>query len=122
MILLLLYFIEISEFNANSVDPDQTPRSVASDLGLHCLPMSILWDARQKWVRPPVVYLLTVPRRSLCSSSFFLCRLLHEHIKRVQKRVNLKSNAEGFVVNRSKAVFLLYSLVVLSFILNAALF
>ena len=22
---------------ANSVDPDQTPRSVASDLGLHCL-------------------------------------------------------------------------------------
>ena len=24
---------------ANSEDPDQTPRSVASDLGLHCLPM-----------------------------------------------------------------------------------
>ena len=28
--------------NANSVDPDQTPRSAASDLGLHCLPMSLL--------------------------------------------------------------------------------
>ena len=25
-----------------SVDPDQTPRSVASDLLLHCLPMSLL--------------------------------------------------------------------------------
>ena len=25
---------------ANSADPDQTPRSAASDLGLHCLPMS----------------------------------------------------------------------------------
>ena len=25
---------------ANSADPDQTPRSVAADLGLHCLPMS----------------------------------------------------------------------------------
>ena len=25
---------------ANTVDPDQTPRSAASDLGLHCLPMS----------------------------------------------------------------------------------
>ena len=25
--------------NANSVDPDQTPRSAASDQGLHCLPM-----------------------------------------------------------------------------------
>ena len=30
--------------NANSVDPDQTPRSVAPDLGLHCLPKSYLWE------------------------------------------------------------------------------
>ena len=37
--------------NANSVDPDQTPRSVASDLGLHCLPVSHLWNARHKWVK-----------------------------------------------------------------------
>ena len=36
--------------NANSVDPDQTSHSVASDLGLHCLLMSHLWDARHKWV------------------------------------------------------------------------
>ena len=36
--------------SANSVDTDQTPRSAASDLGLHCLPMSHLWDARHKWV------------------------------------------------------------------------
>ena len=27
---------------ANSVDPDQTPRSAASDLGLHCLQSPIL--------------------------------------------------------------------------------
>ena len=27
------------------------PRSVVSDLGLQCLPMSLLWDARHKWVR-----------------------------------------------------------------------
>ena len=26
---------------ANSGDPDQTPRSAASDLGLHCLPMGL---------------------------------------------------------------------------------
>ena len=38
--------MEIPVFSANSVDPDQTPRSVASDLGLHCLAMSI-WEARQ---------------------------------------------------------------------------
>ena len=25
--------------------------SAASDLGLHCLPLSLLWDARHKWVK-----------------------------------------------------------------------
>ena len=34
---------EIPDLNANNVDPDQTPRSAASDQGLHCLPMSLLW-------------------------------------------------------------------------------
>ena len=33
---------EIPVLNANNVDPDQTPRSAASDLGLLCLPMSHL--------------------------------------------------------------------------------
>ena len=40
--------IEIPVFNAYSVNPDQTPHSAASDLGLLCLPMSLLWDARHK--------------------------------------------------------------------------
>ena len=40
--MLYSFFLYIY-FNANSVDPDQTPRSTASDLGLHCLPMSLLW-------------------------------------------------------------------------------
>ena len=48
--LLLPCFIEIPVFNAQSVDPDLMPHSVASDLGLHCLPMFLLWDARLKWV------------------------------------------------------------------------
>ena len=37
-------------FNENNVDHDRTPRSAASDLGLHCLPMSVLGDARLEWV------------------------------------------------------------------------
>ena len=49
--LLLPCFLEIHVFNANSVGPDQTPRSAASDLDLHCLLMSLLWDARHKWVK-----------------------------------------------------------------------
>ena len=50
LVLLLPCSIEILVFNANSLDPDQTPHSAASDLGLGCLPMSHLWDARHKWV------------------------------------------------------------------------
>ena len=39
--LVLLCFIEIPVLHANSVDPDQTPHSVASDLGLHRLPINL---------------------------------------------------------------------------------
>ena len=49
--LLLSCFVDISELNANIVDPDQTPRSAASDLDLHCLLVSLLWDARLIWVK-----------------------------------------------------------------------
>ena len=31
---------------ANSVDPDQMPHYLASDLGLHCLPTTLLWVSR----------------------------------------------------------------------------
>ena len=51
MSLSLLCFIEISVFNANSEEPDQTPRSTASDLGLPCLPMSLLSDTKHEWVK-----------------------------------------------------------------------
>ena len=38
-IITMLYINSV--FNANSVDPDQTPQNAASDLGRHCLPMSL---------------------------------------------------------------------------------
>ena len=37
LILLLMNVCKIARRVANDVDPDQTPRSAASDLGLHCL-------------------------------------------------------------------------------------
>ena len=43
-------FIHVEILQANSVDSDQTPRPVASDLGLHCLPRSQTWDAGHKRV------------------------------------------------------------------------
>ena len=39
------------ELFANSGDPDQTPRSAASDLGLHCLPITFLGAACLQWVK-----------------------------------------------------------------------
>ena len=45
------HFISNTNFLlANSVDPDQMPHFVASDLGLHCLPRYQNWDARLTWV------------------------------------------------------------------------
>ena len=51
LVFILSCFVEIPELNANTVDPDQTPHFAASDLGLHCLPVSLLWDARLIWVK-----------------------------------------------------------------------
>ena len=51
LVFIISIFIEISVLNANNVDPDQTPCYTVSDLGLYCLPMSLLWDNRQKLVK-----------------------------------------------------------------------
>ena len=58
MFVLILVLSLITEFpvdNANSENPDQTPRFAASDLELYCLPLSLLEDARHDWVN------ITVP-------------------------------------------------------------
>ena len=36
---------------ANSGDPDQTPHSAASDLGQHCLQITLLGVSRLQWVK-----------------------------------------------------------------------
>ena len=41
---------------AYSGDPDQTPHSVASDLGLRYLPMSHIKDARHVWVKKCIFF------------------------------------------------------------------
>ena len=49
---LLLCLIAIPVFNANSVDPYQKLHSVASDLGLHGLPITLFWGvSRLKWIK-----------------------------------------------------------------------
>ena len=36
---------------ANNVDPDQMPHYVASDLYLHCLPLTLLQVSKLEWVK-----------------------------------------------------------------------
>ena len=59
--LLLPCFTEIPVLNANNVDPDQTPRSAASEPCLHFLLMSLLWDTRHErvnsWIPNGLFYL-----------------------------------------------------------------
>ena len=42
--------IDILVCNANRVEPDQMLHSAASDLGLHCLPITLSRLSRLKWV------------------------------------------------------------------------
>ena len=39
------------ELYANRGDTDQMPHIVASDLGLHCLPITLLGISRLQWVK-----------------------------------------------------------------------
>ena len=52
---------------ANSVDPDQMPHYVASDLGLHCLPIPFYGVPGKNWLK--VFYLAstyaTYPHKAL---------------------------------------------------------
>ena len=61
---------------ANSGDPDQTPCSAASDLGLHCLPITLLRVSQLQWVksyfRENTKYTITYPVDSIGRGSFKL--------------------------------------------------
>ena len=51
---------------ANSGDPDQTPHSVVSDLGRHCLPITLLRVSRLQLVKQPLIHPTQVgPTRNL---------------------------------------------------------
>ena len=54
---------KMAKLFANSGDPDQTLRSVASDLGLHRLPITLLQVSRLQWVK------LQCPFYNLCAKA-----------------------------------------------------
>ena len=58
---------------ANSGDPDQTPHSAASDLGLHCFPITLLRVSRQQWVN---LYFDSLSRLSPLRTIYMKCKPL----------------------------------------------
>ena len=54
--IIIMFYGKYPIFNANRVDPDQTLHSAASDLGLYCLPMSLLWDAKLNCIAKRRIY------------------------------------------------------------------
>ena len=48
---IFIFYFKYKFLYANSVDPEQSPPSVAPDLSLHCWPMPNLWDAWHIWVK-----------------------------------------------------------------------
>ena len=60
---------------ANSEDPDQTPRSAASDLGLHCLSISFLGVSRLQWVN--AIFCQTVQFKQFCSGSVDVSKIVY---------------------------------------------
>ena len=49
--MVYIFLEKMATLLANNGDPDQTPRSAASDLGLHCLPSTLLPVSRLQWVK-----------------------------------------------------------------------
>ena len=50
--MILIFQKKIAVLFANSGDSDQMTHSVVSDMGLHCLPITLLEVFRLKWVNP----------------------------------------------------------------------
>ena len=64
---------------ANSEDPDHMPHSVASDLGLHCLPVTRLGVSGLRWVNASVLSVCLPICQSLHSC---LCMHLWTHTQK----------------------------------------
>ena len=65
----------MAELFANSGDPDQVPHSAVSDLGLHCLPITLLGVSGLQWVNVFYRSLLFTGGLELVFCCYCLCSL-----------------------------------------------
>ena len=73
----------ISEINANNVDPDQMPHFVDSDLGLHCLPITLLVVSRQVWAYG--VNLDEMPYKTVSEQHLHWLSLIQHIVRHINK-------------------------------------
>ena len=73
----------MAEAFANSEDPDQMPHSVASDLGLHCLPVTLLGVSRLQYIKFNIHMAIPWPSYPvlLCSNSADAFLVIMSHYK-----------------------------------------
>ena len=70
---------------ANSGDPDQTPRSAASDLGLHCLPNTLLRVSRLQWVKHCYSNRFTMEFKAIEAPHESIKRLKYSYLEAYQR-------------------------------------
>ena len=72
---------------ANRGDPDQMPHPAASNLGLHCLPITLLRVSQLKWVK---VCELSAKQRihMKCKVLFSLKTNFNNNKKKKKKKIN----------------------------------
>ena len=101
---LMVNLVSKSELlKCNSVYPDQTPRSVASDLRLHCLPMSFLWDAGKNGLK--VLFIFYIQSTLVISNSKGLSETLRDiststyQIFRIKEKIIRTTTFNKFICN-----------------------
>ena len=57
----------MAKLYANSGDPDQMPHSAASDLGLHCLPITLLQVSQLQWDNKPYLGIVSDTQKMSCT-------------------------------------------------------
>ena len=98
---------------ANGGDLDWTPRSAASELGLHCLPFTLLWVSQLQWVNAllrmsftkSVLMFSTVSNKNMKKKNFFIFIFLFSFLW----GISIDPRKEGWTVKSTMTVLLFLS-------------
>ena len=85
---------------ANNEDPDQTPCSVAFDLGLHCLLMSQKWDPGLIWVKATATHRRTGRQANVIELCIFFLIFIDNSENYLQDRIHVRQKIYMYVCFR----------------------